>query len=164
MVNIPFISAISKKNNSNFMAKQSFTLSDRVLYDDASLYIAKEGEKLYFNFKKKMIETYNVLEAISILINEPNFEKIPIWNIEINELDKDIHSISSAFYWLCHIEEIEEMLNLRWNDYCDFITHSNKNDVLHVVNQAKDLRQIKDGIINKMNYDKIYCQLIDFVL
>lgn len=154
----------SEKNHSFFMANKSYTLSDQVLYDDASLYIAKEGEKLYFNFKKELIQTYNVLEAVAILINEPKFQMLPIWNIEVNELDKENVSVTSALYWLCHIAEVEEMLNLRWVDYCEHMISCNKFQATQILQDASDLGQIKDGIVEKMNYDKIYSQLIRFIL
>lgn len=147
------------------MAKQSYTLSDKVLYDDASLYIAKEGEKLYFNFKKNpLVETYNVLEAVAILINEEKFCNLPIWNITISEDDKLVDSVSPAIYWLCHTSDIEDILKLEWSKYCEHVIISNKPQLYRVLQEAQTLNDIRNGIIKELNFDKMYSQLLHFIV
>lgn len=153
----------SEKKNLFFMAKHSYTLSDKVLYDDASLYIAKEGEKLYFNFKKELVETYNVLEAVAILINENKFQKLPIWDIKINEDDKQVDSMAPVLYWLCHNNDIEESLKIEWKNYCDQITSHNKTYLHKILLDSEDLSDIKNGIIRDLNFDKLYSQLLRFI-
>jgi len=155
---------LSEKKNLFFMAKHSYTLSDKVLYDDASLYIAKEGEKLYFNFKKELIETYNVLEAVAILINENKLCNLPIWEIQLSDVDKEIESYASVFYWLCHPFDIEEVLKLEWSNYCEHITYHNKASLSQILQNANNLEDIKNGIVQNLNYDKMYSQLLRFIV
>lgn len=153
---------LSEKKKSFFMAKQSYTLSDKVLYDDASLYIAKEGEKLYFNFKKELVETYNVLEAVAILINQNKFSKLPIWKIKISDIDRQVDSVACVFYWLCHIYEIENDMNIKWTDHCEhFVTHY-KPYLFKILTDADNLDEIKNGIAKDLNFDKMYSQLLRY--
>lgn len=161
---IPALQNYSEKKNLFFMAKHSYTLSDKVLYDDASLYIAKEGEKLYFNFKKELIETYNVLEAVAILINAEKFCNLPIWNIQISDIDKQIESIIPVFYWLCHTFDIEDVLKLEWSKYCEHITMINKAQLFKILQDSNSLSDIRYGITKELNYDKMYSQLLRFIV
>lgn len=161
---IPALQNHSEKKNLFFMAKHSYTLSDKVLYDDASLYIAKEGEKLYFNFKKELIETYNVLEAVAILINADKFCNLPIWNIALSDIDKQVESIIPVFYWLCHTYDTEDVLNLEWSKYCEHITMLNKAQLIKILHESNSLADIKYGITKELNYDKMYSQLLRFIV
>jgi hypothetical protein len=160
----PALRSLSEKKNLFFMAKHSYTLSDKVLYDDASLYIAKEGEKLYFNFKKELVETYNVLEAVAILINKNKYCDLPIWKIKIDDADKQIDCITTVFYWLCHTLDIEENLKIEWSTYCDHITEKNKPYISRILHEAETLGDIKNGIIKDLNFDKMYSQLLHFIV
>jgi hypothetical protein len=160
----PAFQALSEKKNPFFMAKHSYTLSDKVLYDDASLYIAKEGEKLYFNFKRELVETYNVLEAVAIMINDNKYCNLPIWNIKINDNDRQIDAITSVFYWLCHTSDIEETLKLEWSNYCEYVASYNKASLYRILLEASTLNDIKNGIVKELNFDKMYSQLLRFIV
>lgn len=147
------------------MAKQSYTLSDKVLYDDASLYIAKEGEKLYFNFKKNpMVETYNVLEAVAIMINHDKFQDLPIWDIALSDVDREVNSIAPVFYWLCHTNDVEDVLKLYWSNYCEKIIDVNKAGLCHALQVSEKLGDVRRGVIRETNFDKVYSQLLNFLV
>lgn len=157
----------SAKNNSINMGKfESHTLSDNVLYDDMSLYVAKEGEKLYFHFKRKpyYTETYNILEAVSILIQNSQWQNLPIWDIELSELDREVNFKNACLYWLCNIEQVENEFNMDidWNKCCEKITIQNKERLIDIIQNSKTLDDVRKQIYCHLNFDYLYSQLLKY--
>jgi hypothetical protein len=147
------------------MGKTIHTLNEKVLYDDASLYVAKEGEKLFFNFKRKpyCFDTYNVLEAVAVLIREPKYNKLPIWQLKLSNLDKTTtDSTTTALYWLSHPEEIENEFNIEWKDYNEKLSLIFNKTLLKILKESETLNDIKNSLHKELNFDIVLSQFLKF--
>ena len=146
------------------MGKTVHTLNEKVLYDDASLYVAKEGEKLFFSFKRKpyCIDTYNVLEAVAILIRDSKWNKLPIWQTKLSELDKSSDTTVTSLYWLSHPEEIESEFNIEWKDYSEKLAAVFNKTLIKILKEAETLEDIKICLHKELNFDIILSQFLKF--
>lgn len=146
------------KSNKNFPE----ILIENVIYDEVSLTITKESNrKLFFNIKyQPNIETYNVAEAVAILIKNPKYTNDKIWNITISNNDKELYSTAGAVLWLTGGLSTWEKLDLDWLDYYSQLDSEYGYQIMQIVKRSSTLNDIKVQFIEYFNLDKMYNSIL----
>jgi len=140
------------------------TISDKILFNDLTLYISRENnKKLFFNIKKQpyYTETYNTAEAVSILMRNKTWCDITsIWNIELSTTDKNVYSTAGVLLWASGGHETWNKMNLDWLDYYNQLDIEYNKSITKIMRKSNTLGDIRNGFIKYLNLDKLYNSIL----
>ena len=151
------------KTTKNYSKVINYT--DNVIYDNNDVTIIKElNKKLFFHIKtnKYYSETYNVAEAVAILMKIKKINNDNIWNITLSEEDKNIESTYTTLLWLTGGLKNWDLMKLDWLDYYEILNYEYSYQIKNILKMSKTLNDVRILFKNMLNFDKLYSTILKY--
>ena len=141
------------------------TITENVIYENVSVTITKENNcKLFFQIKQHpYTETYNVAEAVAILMRCEKLNHSELWDIELCQRDKELDSTAGAMLYLSGGLETWETIQLDWLDHYSHLDSEYGFQIRKITKNSATLQDIKQQFIDDINLDRVYNSILRIV-
>lgn len=138
------------------MVKKSDLGFKKIVFKSNDLNIYEEVEGVYTFDIGTSLYTMDVLEAISYLIKNKEFENERFWNLKLN--DNMVHYIvpTNSLYWLSGGDDFWNEWSFKWVDNYEVYEKRFQLKLYDIFQDSATLKDLKDKLIKQFNLDVFY--------
>ncbi|MFM2392482.1 MAG: hypothetical protein RLZZ546_459 [Bacteroidota bacterium] len=128
----------------------------KIVFKSNDLNIYEEVEGVYTFDIGTSLYTMDVLEAISYLIKNKEFENEKFWNLNLK--DNMVHYIvpTNSLYWLSGGDDFWNEWSFKWVDNYEVYEKRFQMKLYDIFQDSVTLKDVKDKLIKQFNLDVFY--------
>ncbi len=138
------------------MVKKADLGIKKIIFKSNNLNIYEEIEGVYTFDISTSLYTMDVLEAISYLIKNEDYDNEKFWDLKVK--DNMIHYIlpTNSLYWLSGGDDFWNEWSFKWVDNYEIYEKRFQLKLYDIFQDSETLKDIKDKLIKNFNLDVFY--------
>ena len=121
-----------------------------------NIYEESEEKDIYIFDIETTLYTKDVLEAVSYLIKNKNYNNEKFWNLELKDNMIDYVISTNSLHWLSGGDIFWNSWSLKWSDYHETYEKKFQNKLLDVLQDSSTLKELKQNLMKHFNLDLFY--------